>query len=66
MNPEEKAQLRQLLRKSQQLPQPPSQLFRRATKKMSRAGQLLKKDEVEKSINQQKRNAQIAQGRKKR
>lgn len=66
MSPEEKAQLRQLLRKSQQLPQPPSQLFRRATKKMSRAGQLLKGDDVEKSIRKQKRDAQIAEGRKKR
>ena len=37
MSPEEAAQLRYLMRRSQELPQPMSQLFQRASKRMSAA-----------------------------
>jgi len=65
MSPEEEAQLRHLIRKGKELPQPTSQLFKRATKRYSKAGQILKKTEVEKNRRQQKRDAKIAEGRKK-
>lgn len=43
MGPDEEKQLRQLLRKSQQLPEPSWNLFARATKRFSRAIQLEEK-----------------------
>lgn len=39
MSPEEKAQLRQLMRKSTQLPEPSWNLFKRVSKRFSRAKQ---------------------------
>lgn len=46
MSPEESAQLRHLMRKQRQLPQPVEQLLRHATKRKSRASQLLKTSEL--------------------
>lgn len=48
MSPEEKAQLRQLIRKAKQLPQPKSELFKRVSKRKSRAGKLLEESELPK------------------
>jgi hypothetical protein len=44
MSPEEKAQLRHLMRKK--LPQPKSELFKRVSKRKSKAGKLLQESEL--------------------
>lgn len=64
MSPEEEAQLRHLLRLERQLPQPISQLFRRTTKRFSRAGELLKGTDKQKTIASKKKDEAPQSGKK--